>query len=227
MMPLRPRASQAAQIVPRAPWNSAGPQFIVRFAMRYNRDFHHRRSIRLTSWNYRERGAYFVTICTYERECTLVDASLAVIVLETWNAMPNHFANTTVDEFIVMPNHVHGIISITQAPTVGARHDAPQRPVIVRRPVLEPGSLGAIVLQFKSAAARRINLARNTPGARVWQRNYYERVIRDERELARARQYILENPAKWAVDKHNPVNIRTTDVVQDRGVGAHHDAPLR
>lgn len=86
-------------------------------------------------------------------------------------------------------------------------HDAPLRPDYPRRPVLLPGSLGAIVLQFKSAAAKRINEMRKSPGAPVWQRNYYERVVRNEEDLMRIREYIFDNPRKWAEDPDNPANI--------------------
>jgi REP element-mobilizing transposase RayT len=77
-------------------------------------------------------------------------------------------------------------------------------------------SLGALIRTFKAATTRRINEHRRTPGAPVWQRNYYERVIRDEAELARVRQYILDNPAKWAEDKHNPANLPRVGAVRIR-----------
>jgi REP element-mobilizing transposase RayT len=89
--------------------------------MRYDPNFHHRRSIRLPAWDYRERGAYFVTICTHNRECTMSDPSLAGAVLKTWQSIPDHFPSASVDEFIVMPNHVHGIVWLDGAAAVGAR----------------------------------------------------------------------------------------------------------
>jgi len=101
-----------------------------------------------------------------------------------------------------MPNHVHGIIVITEA--VGARHASP-----LPRPAgpsgTGKGSLGAIVGSFKSSITKSINDVRRTPGAVVWQRNYFEHIIRDERELRRVEQYILDNPLKWALDKENPI----------------------
>jgi len=142
-----------------------------------------------------------------------------------------------MDEFVTMPNHVHGVIWIVgrdAAPVapVGAQHPgapfdgrigaefrrwhgvpisadaAPlPGPAGTRRPVA-PGSLGSVVRAFKSASSRGINRIRGTPGAPVWQRNYYERIIRDEDELGRIRQYIRDNPAKWAGDPNNPANIR-------------------
>lgn len=131
-----------------------------------------------------------------------------------------------------MPNHVHGIIWITAASAVGAQrratsqlpatpfrcnrrpepaddlYAAPLRPAQPPIPRVLPGSLAAIVRSFKSITARRINRIRGTPGAAVWQRNYYERIIRDEDELSRIRLYIRDNPAKWADDPNNPANIR-------------------
>jgi len=136
---------------------------------------------------------------------------------DSWCAIPRHYPQAEIDEFIVMPNHVHGIIRIHCATTVGARHDAPLRPEIPRASVLQRRSLGAIVLQFKSASAKRINELRSNPRGRVWQRNYYERVLRDERELDAARDYILDNPRKWDDDINNPKNIHRLGVPKRRG----------
>jgi putative transposase len=128
-----------------------------------------------------------------------------------WLEIPRHFPNVTLDEFIVMPDHLHGILAIHEvgdALDVGAQHAAPlplRRHATVSRhasvraaaPRVVPGSLGAIVRSFKSATTRRINDIRRTPGGSVWQRNYYDRIIRDDRELYRARRYIRSNPARW------------------------------
>jgi len=132
-----------------------------------------------------------------------------------WLEIPEHFANATLDAFIIMPDHLHGIVLITDATdrnsvratdtldrnSVGAQHAAPlQRTGGSRLPLGSigpvPGSLGAIVRGFKSAATKRINEMRHMPGKPVWQRNYYDRIIRDDRELQRARQYVLLNPAR-------------------------------
>ena len=217
----------------------------VRNAMPYNPDLHHRRSIRLPAWDYRERGAYFVTICTHERECLFEDGALRAAIEETWHAILRRSRDVVADEFVAMPNHVHGIIWIARPQPVRAQHPAepvtprvgaqhPPRPVIrlakddishsgpltarVGAAPLHPAplpaqrvlprSLGAIVRSFKSNTTRRINNIRRAPGAPVWQRNYYEHVVRDEADLARIRQYIRENPAKWVDDPDNPVNNR-------------------
>ena len=128
---------------------------------------------------------------------TLTDAGR--IVGHCWNDLPNHYLNIELDEFVVMPNHVHGIIVLANdlpgdvgaglkpAPTGGRRHGVPE-----------------IMRGFKTFSSRRINSVRGTSGIPVWQRNYYEHVIRDERELYNTRQYILENPMKWQEDPENP-----------------------
>jgi len=213
--------------------------------MRYNADLDRRRSRRLPTWDYRDSGAYFVTICTHNRAPLfgrfagdeLVLNWFGEIVEEVWREI----VGEAPGEFIVMPNHIHGIIWIQREPAVqpappvgveqlgrressepcgrgrslvaGAPVAQPLRPEFapMRRGLrdgLEPGSLFVIVRTFKSAAAKRINTRRNTPAAPAWQRNYYDRIIRDERELDRAREYILDNPRKWAEDKHNPAVFR-------------------
>ncbi len=106
-------------------------------------------------------------------------------------------------EFVVMPNHIHGIIRIVDVPSgpVGAQRRC--APTNEKRPHVKPGSLGAIVRSFKSAVTKRINLLRGTPGARVWQRNYYEHIIRTERALDAIRRYIAHNPIRWHLDRYN------------------------
>jgi REP element-mobilizing transposase RayT len=122
-----------------------------------------------------------------------------------WLEIPEHFVNVTLDAFIIMPDHLHGIVIITDTldrTSVGAQHAAPLQHIgRSRLPVGSAGpaqgSLGAIVRGFKSAATKRINEMRHMPGKPVWQRNYYDRIIRDDREMQRARQYVLLNPARW------------------------------
>jgi putative transposase len=161
-----------------------------------------RRSIRLPGYDYTSPGAYFVTICTYLGACILESSEFQAVVGESWEEIPLHFPHAQLDEFVVMPNHVHGIVCILDTGSaVGAQHAAPLRGDI---PTVRPGSLGATVRSFKSAVAKRINQIRGTPGAPVWQRNYYERVVRDEDELARIREYVHFNPVQWQLDRENP-----------------------
>ncbi len=198
---------------------------------RYNSDKHHRRSIRLRGYDYTQAGAYFVTIVTQEREPLFGNVADGEMVLSAygrvaatmWQRIPRHFPHVELDEWVVMPNHIHGIIVITgvvrgrgdafptkHSGSAGVAHgetsiasQVPDGECVA--PTGPPsGSLGAIVGNFKSVVTRRINRMRKTSGARVWQRNYYERIIRNERELNAIRQYIHDNPARWRDDTENP-----------------------
>lgn len=189
----------------------------------YDPDRHHRRSIRLRAYDYTQAGAYFVTICTHGRECLLgnvVDGSvqlstLGCIVERAWRSLARDFANMAPDAFVVMPNHLHGIVVITQGRGEASSSEKLPTPERDASPLRRParpagtvaGSLGAMVQNFKSMSTRRINTLRGTPGVPVWQRNYYERVIRSEEELSRVRQYITQNPTRWATDEENPVRV--------------------
>jgi putative transposase len=196
--------------------------------MTYDPRVHQRRSIRLPAWDYREAGAYFVTIGTARRECVFDDQAFRKLAEKAWSAIVGGSVVPEDGYFVVMPNHVHGVVFL-DAETSGARHQtalvnhdsehgkrrldrsngvphaSPLR--IASAPIVSPssGSLGMIVASFKSLTARCINRARNTPGAAVWQRNYYERIVRDEDELVRIREYIRDNPRLWAEDPENPI----------------------
>ena len=155
-----------------------------------------------------------MTICSGERRPVFDAPNLRSVVEETWREIPFHFEHARTDEFVVMPNHIHGIIWILEGDGqsarqmllrrrgVGAQHAAPL-PEHGVRPLVLPGSLGAIIRSFKAAVARRINLAKGTPGQGVWQRGYYERVVRSEDELRSIREYIQLNPVKWQFDREN------------------------
>ncbi len=131
------------------------------------------------------------------------------IVEFTWHDLVNHVSGIALDAFVVMPNHVHGIVIITDAPvvmaaTVGAGSEpAPTEPA----PANKRHGLPQNVRQFKTFSPRRINALRGTLGVSLWQRNYYEHIIRDESSLHRIRQYIVENPMRWAFDRENPLAI--------------------
>ena len=165
-----------------------------------------RQSIRLRGYDYTRCGAYFVTICADQRRplfgyianAEMQLSALGQIAAETWRAMRIHFPNVELDEYIVMPNHMHGIIILTVAAQHAAPSLPPPRPFAVR-----PGSLGAIVRSFKSAVSKRANELHLKAGA-LWQRNYYEHVIRDDVSLARIREYIVTNPLRWELDRKNP-----------------------
>ena len=165
-----------------------------------------RRSLRLTGYAYTGTGAYFVTICTQDKECLfgqIVGGKMRPnvyghVVKACWFAIPRHSRNAACDAFVVMPNHMHGVIVLAGVNAVGAQHVAP-----LRKGGGQSGSLGAIVRSFKGAVSKRINRRRGTPGAPVWQRNYYEHVIRSEDEL-QIRRYIEGNPLRWSLDREHP-----------------------
>ena len=198
----------------------------------YEPEKHHRRSIRLRGYDYTQPGAYFVTICAQGGECLfgemvggeLVLSEYGHIVQQSWNDLPNHYPHVELDAWVIMPNHVHGIIVLVpDANVVGADHaivgagrgigaglrPAPTSPACTgpaptRGRKLTHHGLPEIVRALKSFSARRINQLRTTPGVPVWQRNYYEHIIRSERALQAIRQYILDNPFRWHLDRYNP-----------------------
>ena len=209
--------------------------------MKLERERYHRRSIRLKGHDYSHPGAYFITICTINRAFLFGEVvggnmrlnAMGQIVHQCWLAIPDHFPNTALDEFIIMPNHVHGIIWIVESQNddsvgatdvivgatqsnVGTRHEMVgatyTSPLRKNTPNANPNpprgpkrhSMGAIVGSYKSAVTKRINERRNTPGATVWQRNYYEHVIRNDESLNQIRQYILENTIRRHLDQENP-----------------------
>jgi REP element-mobilizing transposase RayT len=188
--------------------------------MKYDPNVCHRGSIRLREYDYSQPGGYFVTLCTHRRECILGDIAggnvqlnqFGEIVKEEWLRTEQIRPEITMDEFMVMPNHMHGIIMINP---VGATRRVAQKYRATHRvartgtgrpcgPVA--GSIGAIMGQFKSIVTKRINSLGKTPLTPIWQRNYYEHVIRDEDDLNRIRQYIIDNPSKWDGDEENPQN---------------------
>ena len=168
----------------------------------------HRRSIRLRDYDHTQNGAYFVTICTLQGVCLfgdVVDGEMVLndygaIVWEEWQRTAIVRANIELDAFVVMPNHVHGIIVIVDNDsTVGATRRV--APTNTRPTGPKAGSLGAIVGQFKSVATKRIRqLSHVNVDIPIWQRNYYEHIIRNEKSFNDIRAYIANNPAKWAED---------------------------
>jgi len=195
--------------------------------LNYDQVKHHRRSIRLHQYDYAQAGRYFVTICTHDRLCLfgeVVEGQMKLnpfgeIAFSCWQEIPRHFGTVELDAFVVMPNHVHGIVVITVGtphggmPHVGTTHASPLPQSMHTTPIPkpprgpEPRSLGAMVGSFKSAVTRRVNENSPTTNRPVWQRNYYEHVIRDEKSLQKIREYIMNNSQRWEEDKHNPANI--------------------
>ncbi len=182
--------------------------------MTFNPDSHERRSLRLRAYDYAQAGAYFVTVCAYRRECLfgevadgeMVMSDIGRIVADEWWRSAEIRQEVVLDAFVVMPNHIHGIVVITDVGAtdhVGAHGRAPLR-TRDNCPYRPPRSLGAFIAGFKSACTKRINEHRARPGTPVWQRNYYEHVIRNEEDLNAIREYVIHNPARWAEDAEHP-----------------------
>ena len=211
--------------------------------------YHNRRTIRLPSYDYSQPGFYFVTICIHDRKrnlfgeilndpvlvgagskpapllkskpahhCLFKPNQYGEIVWKTWHDLPMHVPNIELDEFVVMPNHLHGILRIVDRDLNRAGlHDG--------RAGLEPAptvGLPEIVRQLKTFSARRINTERNTLGHPVWQRNYYDHIIRDGAALFFIRNYIRENPFNWTNDSENHldreiVEFHITDACNGNG----------
>ena len=182
----------------------------------YDPKTHHRRSIRLRGYDYSQPGAYFLTICTQDRKCLfgdIVNGQMRLnhageIVAEEWRRTAAIRKEIQLDQWVVMPNHFHGILTIT-GPIVGAIHvraihesplRQPQSPRHMTMAQRRNMTLSKLIGRFKMLSSKRINQSRNTPGARLWQRNYWEHIVRDEPELQRLREYIQNNPIRWEMD---------------------------
>lgn len=165
---------------------------------------HGRRSIRLRGYDYSQEGAYFITLNTRNRECLFGDITdgemllngFGEIVANEWIKTGEIRDEIELDAWVVMPNHFHGLVIIRR----GTARRAPTMEQF-GKPV--SGSIPTIVRSFKSAVTKRINEIRKTPGAKLWQRNYYEHIIRNEKSLENIRNYIINNPAKWDEDENN------------------------
>lgn len=190
----------------------------------YDPKIHHRRSIRLQGHDYSLPGAYYVTICVQHHKCLLgevvqgrMNPNVAgQIVDAAWQSIPSQFPCTELDEHIVMPNHFHGILRIVEtpaahvgAPFVGARVGSnPQRKGHPQGVPLRP-TFGAIVGAFKSMTTNDYIRGVNESGwprfaCKLWQKNFFEHIIRDADELNKIREYIRQNPLRWACDRYNP-----------------------
>ena len=172
-----------------------------------------RRATRLRDYDYGQTGGYFVTICAQDQECLfgriiggrLQLSKIGKIVAKCWNRIPKHFLSVELDVCVVMPNHIHGIIVLG---TRAARFPCPStRSQPDRRGEVASPTLGQVVAYFKYQSTKSINQHRDMPGTRIWQRNYYDHVIRDDRDLQRIRQYITDNPMQWELDQLHPKNL--------------------
>ncbi len=185
-----------------------------------NNDIARRRSVRLAGFDYRLPGGYFVTLCAWQKQCVwreIVNGEVCLndwgeIVASEWLGTPLVRPETELDAFVVMPNHVHTIVWVRQEPCGGRMPCAPTGSARTGgRLARPPRSLGALIGGYKAAVTRRIRALRGRSDLMVWQRNYYEHVVRNERELSALREYIARNPEHWARDEENPRETGETD----------------
>jgi REP element-mobilizing transposase RayT len=178
----------------------------------------------MEGYDYSLPGAYFVTLLSYRRACLFGQikeeifrqSDIGKLINDCWLRIPNYFNDIGLDDYVLMPNHLHGIILIHESVGKGeafadlvstilrivSANASPQRPKGT-----QPGSLGAIIQNFKSISTRMVNKKYFESGNKLWQRNYHERIIRNDRELNAIRQYIRDNPLNWELDKKNPTNM--------------------
>lgn len=196
-------------------------------------DHHNRRSIRLKGYDYTQPGAYFITICTHERAHLFGHVEGGDMVLsefgetarQSWLAIPNHFPHAALDAFVVMPNHVHGVIWIVEKPPTDATDVRAKNVSPPPSPPLSPGqqstgerprgtskTSGSMVRGFKIGVTKWAR--QHTNVYTVWQRNYYEHIIRNDRALHAIRRYIVENPRRWQLDRYNPDRISPDSLAQ-------------
>lgn len=183
--------------------------------MTFQPDIHRRGSIRLPGYDYSRDGAYFITVCTHDRELWFGDirdgeahpCEAGRIVERVWRSLPDRFTTIKLDSFVVMPNHIHGVLMFVGAQFIapGPRSDSKRTP-----------HLGEVVRTLKAASTSLIRAGGDTGFA--WQRNYYEHVIRNEAELRRIRAYVTANPLRWHEDPENPTvyKARRPDVTPER-----------
>jgi putative transposase len=195
--------------------------------MKFDPRIQHRRSLRLKDYDYATAGAYFVTICTQHRECLFGEIVAGVMRLndagnmiqDVLSQLSIKYASVEMDQFTVMPNHIHMIIflntNVGAGPCACPDNEGSNIRLIKGQPhrVAPTMSLPDVVHRFKSLTTLRYSYGVKQQGwppfpGKVWQRNYYEHVIRNEYDLNEIREYILNNPLKWELDKENPGNIR-------------------
>ena len=184
---------------------------------KYNPDTHHRKSVRLKHYDYSQAGAYFITICTHNRECLfgeIIDGKMALndagqMVQAVWDEIPGNYDGVETDVFVIMPNHVHGIVVIVGAgPCACPNYGQPQhgQPRGVAPTVL---SLPDVVHRFKTLSTKRyVDGVKQhnwkSFDKKLWKRNYYEHIVRGETELNKIHGYIINNPLNWQTDDENP-----------------------
>lgn len=171
---------------------------------------YHRCSIRLKDYDYSQPGAYFVTVCVKGQKCLLGNdnkgqihpSPIGKVTTKFWDEIPEHFENAQLEAFVFMPNHLHGIIILRDK--VGVQYIEPLQKNEFQN--ILPGSIGSIIRSYKAVVRRWCK--RNNYLNFQWQRNYYEHIIRNTKELKQIQEYIINNPLRWKYDKENPEGIQ-------------------
>jgi putative transposase len=182
--------------------------------MPFNPKKHNRRSIRLKGYDYTQPGAYFITICTSKREHLfghIKDEKMHLnrygeAVQFNWNNLPKIYPHVQLDAFVIMPDHIHGIIILKNDPVGAGSPTDESTTENLYKPAPAPQKrhgLPEIIRNLKTRSGTRINQLRSTKGNPVWQRGYYEHIVRNQQALFNIRRYIINNPIKWQKDKEN------------------------
>jgi putative transposase len=172
-------------------------------AMPYDPQQHHRRSVRLKGYDYTQPGVYYITICTNRRQCIFGDVIdgqmrlnfLGYLAHICWLDIPNHFSRFQLDTFVIMPDHVHGLLAIVNNTPLKTKHGLVPTPEQLGQPVR--GSIPTAIRSYKGAVTRFIHKLCETPEVPVWQDGFHESIIRDEKTLNCKREYIINNPQRW------------------------------
>ena len=181
--------------------------------MPFDPDRHHRRSVRLHGWDYSTAGLYYITICVGRKACvfgnvageTVELTDSGILARDCWLAIPEHHPRVVLDAFVIMPNHIHGIVGLRDEglegdPAINRQLDSASSTFVAPT----SGSAGTIVGTYKAAVTR--GLRRSGHADFKWQRSFYDRIIRSERSLNGFREYIDQNLLKWYLDRENPIN---------------------
>lgn len=170
--------------------------------------------MRLLGFDYTRPGQYFITICTFQKRCFLgvikdgrpLLSRIGKIARDCWYSIPDHFPDVNLDAFVIMPNHIHGIVTIKPR----ARHAVPLPQHFRGFGNPASGSMATIARSYKSESTRQVRILFSNPSFQLWQRGFYETVLRTGDHYAKAARYISENPLKWTLDRENPNAEKTS-----------------
>ena len=189
--------------------------------MKFNPDIRHRRSARLKGYDYSKPGWYFVTICTWKKEPFLgkiengniILSEVGRVVYKHWMEIPEHFLSISLDELVIMPNHLHGILRIDEVdPNVGVQYIEPlQKRQTHQYQHIISQSIGSIIRAFKASVTRH---CRRNDLDFAWQRNFYDHIIRGDKQLHAIREYIQNNPLNWEWDTESNSFLKKSPYTQ-------------